>query len=75
MGPQERREQRHSPAGPGFLTCDAVNQHLPLMQLLLQLADLSLLAPVSHGQLWGEGGGKEGHSAANSTLYWSSVPA
>lgn len=75
MGPQERTEQRHSPAGPSFLTCDAVNQHLPLMQLLLQLADLSLLAPVSHGQFWGEGGSKEGHSAANSTLYWSSVLA
>lgn len=39
---------------PGLLTCDAVYEHLPLMQFLFQLTNLSLLAPVSHCQLWGE---------------------
>lgn len=33
------------------LTCDAVHKHLPLMQFLLQLPDLSFLPPVSHCQL------------------------
>lgn len=45
------------------------------MQLLFQLSDLSFLAPVGHCQLWGEVGGKEGHSEATGTLYWSSVLA
>lgn len=45
---------------PPALTRDAVDQHLPLVQLLLQLPDLPLLAPVGHGQLWGVGGGRWG---------------
>lgn len=52
------RELEQAPPAqvPHRLTCDAVYQHLPLMQLLFQLSNLSLLAPVGHRQLWGEAG-------------------
>lgn len=50
------QEAGHGAEPPAALTCDAVHQHLPLVQLLLQLPDLSLLAPISHRQLWGAGG-------------------
>lgn len=45
------KDVREHTLSPSHLTCDAVHQHLPLMQLLFQLPDLSFLAPVSHCQL------------------------
>lgn len=52
---RQLRGQTGGPPRSPALTCDAVDQHLPLVQLLLQLPDLPLLAPVSHGQLWEKG--------------------
>lgn len=40
------------------LTCYAVHQHLPLVELLLQLPDFTLLSPVCHGQFCVEKGHK-----------------